>query len=346
MASLTEKQGTPGVPKLMGPKFAFAHRGRFLPALAAADSAGDGAVHIFYNFETDGRGGVDVTSCLFVSDLHGQPGRYEKLWRAIEETVPDAVFLGGDLLPPGLLESVSTGPVQHSFVSGCLAPGFERLRSRLKDRYPAVFLILGNDDSRLAEPLFLEVAATGLWTYAHNRRCRFQQYDIYGYACVPPTPFMPKDWERYDISRYVPPGCVSPEEGYRSVPCPANEVRYATIQQDLESLVGRRNAEHAIFLFHSPPYETRLDRVANDGRMIDFVPLDLHVGSIAIRRLIERREPLLSLHGHVHESAGLTGSWRDRIGRTHVFGAAHDGPELSLVRFDPAKLSQASRDLL
>jgi Icc-related predicted phosphoesterase len=157
---------------------------------------------------------------------------------------------------------------------------------------------------------------------------------------------MSKDWERYDVSRYVPPGGVSPEAGYRSIPCPGSEIRYATIQKDLELLVGPRSVEQAIFLFHSPPYETCLDRVANDGKMIDFVPLDLHVGSIAIRRFIEQREPLLSLHGHVHESAGLSGSWRDRIGRTHMFGAAHDGPELSLVRFDPAKLSEATRDLL
>jgi len=290
--------------------------------------------------------GTDVTRCLFVSDLHGRPERYSKLWRAIEETVPDAVFLGGDLLPSGLLHAGTIARAQQDFVSGYLAPGFERLRSRLRDRYPAVFLILGNDDSRLEEPAILDAATSGLWTYAHDRCCRFRQYEIYGYAFVPPTPFMSKDWERYDVSRYVPPGAVSPEEGHRSVPCPAHEIRHATIQKDLEALAGERMMERAIFLFHSPPYATRLDRVANDGKLIDFVPLDLHAGSIAIRRFIERREPLLSLHGHIHESAGLSGSWRDRIGRTHLFGAAHDGPELALIRFDPADLPGASRELL
>ena len=284
--------------------------------------------------------------CLFVSDLHGHPERYEKLWRVIEETVPAAVFLGGDLLPSGLLRSVSLNPTYHNFVSDYLAPGFDRLRFQLGDRYPTVFLILGNDDSRLEEPVFLDVATTGLWNYAHNRRCRFQQYDIYGYAYVPPTPFMHKDWERYDVSRYVPPGGISPEDGYRAIPRPANEVRYATIQKDLELLVGGRPLDHTIFLFHSPPFETCLDRVENDGKMIDSVPLDLNVGSIAIRRFIEQREPLLTLHGHIHESARLTGSWRDRIGRTHMFGAAHDGPELSLVWFDPANLTGARRELL
>jgi len=294
----------------------------------------------------EGRAGKDVTHCLFVSDLHGRPERYEKLWKAIGESVPDAVFLGGDLLPLEQLNAGSISPAQQNFVSGYLKPGFERLRLRLGDRYPAVFLILGNDDNRLEESVILDVATSGLWTYANNRRCRFRQYEVYGYAFVPPTPFLNKDWERYDVSRYVPPGAVSPEEGHRSIPCPAHEIRHATIQKDLESLVGERSVERAICLFHSPPYETCLDRVANDGKMIDYVPLDLHAGSIAIRRFIERRAPLISLHGHIHESAGLTGSWKDRIGRTHLFSAAHDGPELALIRFDPADLSAASRELL
>lgn len=287
-----------------------------------------------------------MTHCFFVSDIHGRPAHYEKLWRAIESTIPDAVFLGGDLLPSGLLRATSGAPASIDFVRDYLAPGFERLRSRLGARYPSVFLILGNDDSRLEEPVILNVATTGLWTYTHNRRRRFRNYDVYGYAHVPPTPFMHKDWERFDVSRYTSPGCVSPEDGYRAIPRPAHEIRHATIQKELESLAGERSLEQAIFLFHSPPYETCLDRVANDGKMIDSVPLDLNVGSIAIRRFIERRQPLLTLHGHIHESARLTGSWKSRIDQTHIFGAAHDGPELALVRFDPANLTTARRELL
>jgi len=85
---------------------------------------------------------------------------------------------------------------------------------------------------------------------------------------------------------------------------------------------------------------------ALDGRVVDGVPLDVHVGSIAIQRFITERQPLLTLHGHIHESARLTGSWRDRIGRTHMFSAAHDGPELALVRFDLNDLENATRELI
>jgi Icc-related predicted phosphoesterase len=264
----------------------------------------------------------------------------------VEEALPEAVFLGGDLLPSGMMGLVSLDPAHRDFVNDFLAPGFERIRKRLGQRYPKVFLVLGNDDGRFEEAAFLDVAATDLWVYAHNRSCSLSNYQVFGYAYVPPTPFMLKDWERYDVSRHVPPGCVSPEEGRRSVSCPENEIKYSTIQQDLVNLAGGRTLDDAVFLFHGPPFETSLDRVANDGKMVDYVPLDLHVGSIALRRFIEQRQPLVTLHGHIHESVRLTGSWRDRIGRTHLFGAAYDGAELALVRFDLEDPDRATRQLL
>ncbi len=142
------------------------------------------------------------------------------------------------------------------------------------------------------------------------------------------------------------PGAVSPEEGYRTVPVSESEVRYGTISEDLARLAGDRPLANAVFLFHSPPYKTLLDRAALDGKMVDHVPLDVHVGSIAIARFIQERQPLVTLHGHIHESARITGSWRDRIGRTHMFSAAHDGPELALVSFTLEDPAGATRELL
>jgi Icc-related predicted phosphoesterase len=78
---------------------------------------------------------------------------------------------------------------------------------------------------------------------------------------------------------------------------------------------------------------------------VDHAPLDVHVGSIAIRRFIEARQPRATLHGHVHESARLTGAWQERIGRTVCLSAAHDGPELALVRFDLENPAAARREL-
>ena len=206
--------------------------------------------------------------------------------------------------------------------------------------------MLGNDDARAEEAAILEAATRGAWRYAHSRRLPFGAFEVIGYSYVPPTPFLLKDWERYDVSRYVDPGCVSPEEGHRTVPVPENEMRYATIAHDLAELAAEADPARSIFLFHTPPYDTPLDRAALDGKAVDHAPMDVHVGSIAVRRFIEERQPLLTLHGHVHESARLTGAWRFQLGRTHALGAAHDGPELALVRFDPDAPDEATRALL
>lgn len=287
-----------------------------------------------------------MAAWLFVSDLHGRAGRYRSLFRVLAQQPPTAVLLGGDLLPGGAFDDLSADGPELDFAQGFLAEQFERLRAALGAAYPRVFLILGNDDPRGAEAALVEGAACGLWEYMHLQRASCAGYDVLGYTCVPPTPFLLKDWERYDVSRHVDPGCVSPEEGLRTVAVEEHEIRYGTIQEDLTGLAADRDLSRSVCLFHAPPYETVLDRAALDGKFIDHVPLDVHVGSVAIKRFIEERQPRVTLHGHIHEAPRLTGTWRTQIGRTHCFTAAHDGPELAVVKFDPDDPAQATRELL
>jgi Icc-related predicted phosphoesterase len=281
-----------------------------------------------------------MSLCFFVSDLHGHLNRYQVLFSKILEEKPAAVFLGGDLLP-------SFGNMREgNFIQDYLSPEFMKLKISLEDDYPRVFLILGNDDSRrVEEDLISCMMKEGVWEYIHNQSAQFGSHTIFGYAYVPPTPFMNKDWERYDVSRYVDPGCVPLDEGWHSVEQAENIIQYATIKQDLEDIIGENDLSNSIFLFHTPPYQTKLDRAGLDGKMIDHVPVDLHVGSIAVKDMIMDHQPLLTLHGHVHESARITGSWKDQLGKTFIFSAAHDGPELALVRFDPDKPQDAAREL-
>jgi Icc-related predicted phosphoesterase len=281
---------------------------------------------------------------FFVSDLHGYLSRYQKLFQVILAERPEVVLLGGDILPTGVY--YPQGTPEKSFIHSVLQDGFESVKENLSLAYPKVLLILGNDDPRVEENELAEGETLGLWTYIHFRKIECGNFTVYGYACVPPTPFGLKDWERYDVSRFVDPGCISPEEGWRSVPVSPNDVRYGTIQTDLDLLTNDSDLSRAIILFHAPPHHTILDRVALDGRTIDTVPLDVHAGSIAIRRFIEKRQPLITLHGHIHESARLTGSWCEQIGRTCAYSAAHDGVELALVRFDPTEPEKATRSLI
>jgi Icc-related predicted phosphoesterase len=284
--------------------------------------------------------------CFFVSDLHGRTDRYEKLFAAIAAEHPGMVFLGGDLFPFGIASVFPANIEYEDFIGDFLIPGFSELRQSLGSAYPRIFLILGNDDQRAEERRIIEAGGKKLWEYLHNGKVYAGDITIYGYACVPPTPFRLKDWERYDVSRYLEPGCIAPEEGLHTIPVSKRDLRYANIQKDLERLTGQEELSKSIFLFHTPPYQTNLDRAALDGKMVDHVPLDVHVGSIAVKRLIEARQPLITLHGHIHESARLTGSWKDHIGKTHLFSAAHDGPELALLRFSLENPEDATRELI
>jgi len=284
-----------------------------------------------------------MSEWFFASDLHGHARRYVRLYDAIQAQRPTAVFLGGDLFAAA---SHGKGAETSILDPAPLIVGFSNLRRMMRDHYPQVLVILGNDDPRLTEPAMQEGETDGLWTYVHNRTAPCEGYQVFGYACVPPTPFLLKDWERHDVSRSIDPGCVPPEDGHHTVPFDEREVRYGTILDDLELLATGLAMDRTVCLFHSPPYQTKLDRAALDGKTVDHVPVDVHVGSIAIRRFIEQAQPFLTFHGHVHESARLTGAWRDQIGNTHMFSAAHDGPELALVRLDPDHPEHASRELI
>ena len=283
-------------------------------------------------------------NCLFASDLHGHRGRYRRLVERMAAEVPDLVLLGGDLLPGGWL--LDAGGSGDDFAQGFLLPTFAELRGRMGGSYPRVGFILGNDDPRAALPELLAGEEAGLWRHLHMTALDLPGFTVLGYACVPPSPFGLKDWERYDVSRHVDPGCLSPEEGVRTVPVDPHEIRWGTITRELEALTTGHDPAHTVLLCHAPPYQTTLDRAALDGRTVDHVPLDVHVGSVALRRFIEQRQPLATLHGHIHESARLTGRWLDRLGGTVMISAAHDGPELALVRLDLRNPGSATRELL
>lgn len=278
--------------------------------------------------------------CFFVSDLHGYQHRYDTLFECIRRDHPDGVFIGGDLLPGGSGMSVDS----DEFITTYLFPRIKEVSK--KSPTTSFYLIMGNDDPRIFEHHFLTANKDGLLSYVHNAVVSFDELFIVGYSYIPPSPFHLKDWEKYDISRYVDVGASSPESGGRSVDVSADEQRYSTIADDLQQLSTTSPPERTIYLFHSPPYNSLLDRTALDGKMVDHAPVDVHTGSVAIQRFIQEKQPFITLHGHIHESTQLTGEWKQRFGTTYSFSAAHDGPELALVQFDTDNLDTATRVLL
>jgi Icc-related predicted phosphoesterase len=78
----------------------------------------------------------------------------------------------------------------------------------------------------------------------------------------------------------------------------------------IEEKIKRSNVKNyskTIFNFHCPPFNTNLDLAPKLDKNMKIVyvggkPMMLHVGSTSIRKLIEKYQPLLGLHGHIHES--------------------------------------------
>jgi Icc-related predicted phosphoesterase len=90
---------------------------------------------------------------------------------------------------------------------------------------------------------------------------------------------------------------------------------YARIARLADQLEHKRSA---IFNLHVPPFNSGLDsapRLTEDLQpvLVGGAPEQVPVGSTAVREAIETYQPLLSMHGHIHESRGKT-----EIGRTVV----------------------------
>jgi len=72
------------------------------------------------------------------------------------------------------------------------------------------------------------------------------------------------------------------------------------------------NMQNAIFNFHVPPYGTNLDQAYKLSKdLVPSVSEMVSVGSMAVLNAIKEHQPLLGLHGHIHESRSV-----QKIGRT------------------------------
>lgn len=93
-------------------------------------------------------------------------------------------------------------------------------------------------------------------------------------------------------------------------PTPWNTPREKTdeeMEPMLENLVsGVKDASRAIFNFHAPPYGFALDLAPELTKdLVQAAQKKIHVGSKAVAKMIEKYQPMLGLHGHIHESRGI-----------------------------------------
>lgn len=85
--------------------------------------------------------------------------------------------------------------------------------------------------------------------------------------------------------------------------------------------------QHLVLNLHCPPHQTTIDqapvldaqlRPVTEGGQVIIGP----AGSTAVRRAIETHRPILSLHGHIHESRGV-----DKLGPTVCINPGSEYPD-------------------
>ena len=277
---------------------------------------------------------------FFATDIHGSERVFRKFLNAASYYGADAVIFGGDITGKSLVPVVEVRPGRfearlfgrtHAVAEGTelddledrirtngfypyrttpdevailadpahLRAAFTRVMAETAERWvtladeklraagiPAL-MMPGNDD----EPMVKDLLAQGDWIIdAEGRRVELEGFQVISYGYSTTTP-----WH-------------SPRE--------VTEQGMAAALDDLAAQLV--DGQPVIFNLHDPPYGSGLDlalkltddlRVESGGGQ----PLVEPVGSTAVRAAIERVQPVLSLHGHIHESKA-TG----RIGRTTI----------------------------
>jgi Icc-related predicted phosphoesterase len=258
---------------------------------------------------------------LYASDLHGHEGLYLEFFETAWRLRARAAILGGDLAPHA---DVAT---QRKFYSEFFVPMAREYFG--KPGSADLYYIAGNDDWK-ASMSVVEEAGIDRLQHIHGRSVPFLEgIWIAGLASVPITPFGMKDWDRWEeglsAAARMEGFRSEPEGGLRAFTFKGRE-RQESLAADLAAIERELPPAETplICVFHSPPYGTALDQIARG----------VHVGSRETRKFLERRRPLLGLHGHIHESPMVSGKFADRLGPTICVNAGQKmGSSLHAVWF-------------
>jgi Icc-related predicted phosphoesterase len=215
----------------------------------------------------------------------------------VERTISDVGYYPWRSEPGELDRRIADGTVEDlllDLMRQRLERWMEMADERLRPQGKPVFWMLGNDDPpSLAEPL--KHAPWG--EHAEGRVLQLDDdHQLVSWGWSNPTP-----WHSF------------------------REMSEEDLTEHFEELFGQASDERrVVFNAHVPPYDTGLDdapvldanlTVTQQAGQVKLGP----VGSTAVRAAIERHQPVASLHGHVHESAGFR-----RIGETIAFNPGSD----------------------
>jgi Icc-related predicted phosphoesterase len=272
---------------------------------------------------------------LFSSDLHGNIEQYTKFFQKALESKANAVILGGDITPKN--PERRTPESQKEFLLDNLFPIISSFNEKnaLRLHECKVYMIMGNDDFKSNYNLLRKNENKIGYKLIHNKFLKLHEdFKIIGYSFVPLTPFKYKDWEKLDLSdineittkrKFIDTGIKS--KGNKLIKCKINlKERTRTIEKDLRRLFKQAGTGKIILVSHAPPKNTKLDMINAKE----------HVGSEALRKVVEETQPYLVLSGHIHETVAQSGTFKDRLGDTTCMtsGNSHLNKNISLLEFD------------
>jgi uncharacterized protein len=215
----------------------------------------------------------------------------------VERTISDVGYYPWRAEPGELDQRIADGTVEDlllDLMRQRLERWMEMADERLRPQGKPVFWMLGNDDP----PSLVEPLRNAPWgEQAEGRVLQLDDdHQLVSWGWSNPTP-----WNSF------------------------REMSEDDLTAHFEELFGEASDDHrVVFNAHVPPYDTGLDdapvldenlTVTQQAGQVKLGP----VGSRAVRAAIERHQPLASLHGHVHESAGFR-----RIGNTVAFNPGSD----------------------
>jgi Icc-related predicted phosphoesterase len=282
----------------------------------------------------------DDFTLFFATDLHGSMACFKKLLAAPDFYGADVAILGGDMTGKMVIPVVAApGGRYRARVAGkeieAGPDDVAALETRIADggfypyrTNPDEVAELQADPARV-EALFASLMADTLRTWNDLAERRYAGTD----RVVLVAPGNDDPWDIDDVLAELPRFRVVEGEAttlgdrYEMIATGySNTTPWSTHRElpedELREVIDKAAArvssmETAIFNIHVPPYNTGLDT----GPDIDPHTWEQKatmgqghtkpVGSHAVREAIETHQPLLSLHGHIHESRGTF-----RLGRT------------------------------
>lgn len=244
---------------------------------------------------------------IYSADVHGDINKYEKLLNIAQSENIKYIVIGGDILPKHNNRFIE----QPRFISDYFKDYF----TRLKELDINIVLILGNDDIIILDEYFDDFCNEFDNVYnIPSKKVEFEGYEFIGMNYILDHPFRCKDRvvieDNYKFQEQYGSALISSKNVYDNIP---NWKEYAKdnlnkMKSILEDLPKPKDINKTIYVMHMPPANLGLDIVAHNL---------LPVGSQEVYNFIRNQQPLLTLHGHIHEGPDvLGGTWKNNLNNT------------------------------